>query len=60
MADAGGEYIRSDVTESQQGIPLWMDVAVFDVDTCQPVVGKWMEIWGMYHRDILLHGNAVY
>ncbi|KAI0977588.1 aromatic compound dioxygenase [Xylaria arbuscula] len=41
----GGEYIRQDVTEEQSGIPLTVDIAVYDVETCEPVSSAWVEIW---------------
>ncbi|KAI0908122.1 aromatic compound dioxygenase [Ustulina deusta] len=41
----GGEYIRQDITESEQGVPLTLDIAIYDVDTCEPVTDAWVEIW---------------
>jgi protocatechuate 3,4-dioxygenase beta subunit len=32
-----GEYIRSDVTESQPGVPIHLDIQFVDVATCAPV-----------------------
>ncbi|KAI0121088.1 Intradiol ring-cleavage dioxygenase [Xylariales sp. AK1849] len=40
-----GEYIRSNIAEDQGGIPLTVDVAVFDVETCEPVSNIWFEVW---------------
>ncbi|TRX96108.1 hypothetical protein FHL15_002832 [Xylaria flabelliformis] len=40
-----GEYIRQNITEDEQGVPLTLDIAVFDVDTCDPVTDAWVEIW---------------
>ncbi|KAH8675251.1 Intradiol ring-cleavage dioxygenase [Xylariales sp. PMI_506] len=40
-----GEYIRQDVTEDQAGVPLTVDVAIFDVETCEPITDVWVEIW---------------
>ncbi|KAI1426549.1 aromatic compound dioxygenase [Xylaria sp. FL1777] len=40
-----GEYIRQNIIESEQGVPLTVDIAVFDVDTCDPVTDAYVEIW---------------
>lgn len=40
-----GEYIRTDVTEGQAGVPLTLDIDVFDTETCEPLTDRWVEIW---------------
>ncbi|KAI0430595.1 Intradiol ring-cleavage dioxygenase [Xylaria sp. FL1042] len=40
-----GEYIRQNITEEEQGVPLTVDIAIFDVDTCDPITNTWVEIW---------------
>ncbi|KAK8129030.1 hypothetical protein PG984_010138 [Apiospora sp. TS-2023a] len=40
-----GEFVRKDVTEKQAGVPLWIDIDVLDVATCEPVTDVWVEIW---------------
>lgn len=40
-----GEYIREDVTETQAGVDLTLDLQVLDIDTCEPVEGAYTEIW---------------
>ncbi|ROW01372.1 hypothetical protein VMCG_05866 [Cytospora schulzeri] len=40
-----GEYIRTDVTEGQAGVPLHIEVQVLDVNTCEPVTDVYTEIW---------------
>ncbi|KAI0452299.1 aromatic compound dioxygenase [Xylaria acuta] len=40
-----GEYIRQNITEDEQGVPLTLDIAIFDVDTCDPITDAWVEIW---------------
>ncbi|KAK9415767.1 putative Intradiol ring-cleavage dioxygenase [Seiridium unicorne] len=40
-----GEYIRTDIREDQGGIPLYVDVDIFDAETCEPIVDHWFEIW---------------
>ncbi|KAK8119708.1 uncharacterized protein PG998_004334 [Apiospora kogelbergensis] len=40
-----GEYVRTDVTEKQAGVPLWIDIDIVDVTTCKPITDVWVEIW---------------
>ncbi|CDU24996.1 uncharacterized protein SPSC_04829 [Sporisorium scitamineum] len=40
-----GELVRSDVSEDQAGVPLYLDTQFVDVKTCDPVRGMWWEIW---------------
>ncbi|KAF7531861.1 hypothetical protein G7054_g8472 [Neopestalotiopsis clavispora] len=40
-----GEYVRTDVRETQEGVPLYLDVAIYDVETCEPITDRWFEIW---------------
>ncbi|KAF2965822.1 hypothetical protein GQX73_g7782 [Xylaria multiplex] len=40
-----GEYIRQNIVEEEQGVPLTLDIAIYDVDTCEPISGAWVEIW---------------
>lgn len=58
----GGELIRSNVTEDQAGVDLYLDLQVIDVNTCEPAAGLWMEIWhcnatGVY-SGIIADGNG--
>lgn len=46
--DVAGEYIRRDVTEEEKGIPLTLDLGVYDIETCEPVTDTWVEIWCKY------------
>ena len=32
-----GEYVREDLREDQEGVPLWLDLQFIDVSTCSPV-----------------------
>lgn len=41
----GGEYIRSNVTEDQEGIATTIDYQVIDVETCEPVPNVYLEAW---------------
>lgn len=40
-----GELIRSDVTEGQAGVDLYLDVQYIDINTCEPVSGLYIDIW---------------
>lgn len=58
----GGEYIRSDVAEDQQGIATTLDYQVIDVDTCEPVPNVYLEQWhcnatGVY-SGVIASGNG--
>lgn len=45
MLDVGGEYVRYDITEDQEGVDLIADFQVIDVNTCEPVPQAYLEIW---------------
>ncbi|RWA08101.1 hypothetical protein EKO27_g7016 [Xylaria grammica] len=40
-----GEYIRQNIVEEEEGVPLTLDIAIYDVDTCDPISDAWVEIW---------------
>ncbi|KAB5578825.1 Intradiol ring-cleavage dioxygenase [Coniochaeta sp. 2T2.1] len=40
-----GEYIRSDVTESQAGVPIHLDIQFIDISTCEAVPNMLVDIW---------------
>ncbi|KAI1073757.1 Intradiol ring-cleavage dioxygenase [Whalleya microplaca] len=40
-----GEIMRHDLRESQEGIDIYMDIGVIDVDTCEPLSGAALTIW---------------
>ncbi|QRW15659.1 intradiol ring-cleavage dioxygenase [Rhizoctonia solani] len=39
------EYLRQDISEDQDGVPLVLDIGVIDVTTCQPLDQALVEIW---------------
>lgn len=41
-----GEYIVSNVTQGQAGVPLHLEIQVVDVETCEPIDSVYAEIWG--------------
>ncbi|KAK3988942.1 Intradiol ring-cleavage dioxygenase [Cladorrhinum sp. PSN332] len=57
-----GEYIRSDLIESQAGVKLHLDILVLDTSTCKPVPNVFVEIWqtnstGVY-SGVVANGNG--
>jgi len=40
-----GELIRRDVTEDQEGVPLFLDVQFIDTSTCEPVSAVFVDLW---------------
>jgi protocatechuate 3,4-dioxygenase beta subunit len=48
MPDVTGESVRSEVIDDQAGIPLYLDLQVIDVNTCEPMEGIFLEIWSKY------------
>ncbi|KAH8177593.1 dioxygenase domain-containing protein [Sarocladium implicatum] len=58
----GGEFIRSDVTDEQEGVPIMLDYQVIDVDTCEPIPEVHLELWhcnatGVY-SGVIVQGNG--
>jgi hypothetical protein len=43
--DVAGEYIRDNIVEKESGVNLALDLQVLDVETCDPVANKYLEIW---------------
>ncbi|ATZ46605.1 hypothetical protein BCIN_02g00018 [Botrytis cinerea B05.10] len=57
-----GEYIRSNITESEVGIPVTWDLEFIDINTCLPIVNLTSDIWhcnatGVY-SGIVADGNG--
>ncbi|KAK3313722.1 Intradiol ring-cleavage dioxygenase [Apodospora peruviana] len=57
-----GEYIRSDLTETQAGVKLHLDIQVLDIKTCKPVPRAYVEVWhtnatGVY-SGVVANGNG--
>jgi len=40
-----GEYIRSDVTENEPGVPIHLDVQFIDINTCESVPNMLVDMW---------------
>jgi hypothetical protein len=45
QSDVAGEYIRSNLTEDVAGIPVHYEFQILDVETCEPLVGAYFEIF---------------
>lgn len=43
--DVDGELHRHDVREGQEGIDLYLDLGLIDVETCEPLPDAWLTIW---------------
>ncbi|RDW75531.1 intradiol ring-cleavage dioxygenase-2 [Coleophoma cylindrospora] len=39
------QTLRQDMTEDQAGVPLWLDVGVLDMATCEPLEGVLVDFW---------------
>lgn len=60
--DVSGEYIRKNITEDQQGIPLHVEFQIIDVNTCEPVPDFYLDYWhcnatGVY-SGVVANGNG--
>lgn len=40
-----GEMIRGDITDGQEGVPLYLDIQLVDTSSCEPVPAVYMDIW---------------
>jgi hypothetical protein len=40
-----GELIHSDITDGQEGVPLYLDIQLIDTSTCEPVPAVYMDLW---------------
>lgn len=57
-----GEYVRSDLTDDEEGVALTFDAQFVDVETCEPVTDVWFDIWncnatGVY-SGVVSNGNG--
>ncbi|GLA44536.1 hypothetical protein AnigIFM63309_003611 [Aspergillus niger] len=37
--------LRQDITGGQKGVPLWLDIGVLDMKTCEPLEGVMVDLW---------------
>ncbi|KAG6614773.1 LYR motif containing protein 1 [Phytophthora cinnamomi] len=57
-----GELVRSDIREDQEGVDLYAEIQIVDVNTCEPVEGLYLDFWhcnatGVY-SGIVASGNG--
>lgn len=43
--DVDGELHRHDVREGQEGVNLYLDLGLIDVETCEALPDAWLTIW---------------
>ncbi|KAF8998533.1 Intradiol ring-cleavage dioxygenase [Cyathus striatus] len=56
------ELIRKSAVETQEGLPLYVDIQLLDVNTCEPVTDAYMDLWhcnstGVY-SGVVANGNG--
>ncbi|KAL2826234.1 Intradiol ring-cleavage dioxygenase [Aspergillus cavernicola] len=39
------QTLRQDMTENQPGVPLWLDIGVLDMATCEPLEDVLVDLW---------------
>ncbi|EWC48827.1 hypothetical protein DRE_00132 [Drechslerella stenobrocha 248] len=57
-----GERVRSDITDGQAGVELYLDIQVIDTNTCRPVSSAYFDAWhtnatGVY-SGVVANGNG--
>ncbi|KAL4813664.1 Intradiol ring-cleavage dioxygenase [Aspergillus spinulosporus] len=57
-----GELVRRNVAEDQAGVPLFLDLQLIDVNTCEPLKNVYTDIWhcnatGVY-SGVVANGNG--
>lgn len=54
-----GEYVRQDLRESQEGVPVYLDLQLVDVNTCEPVSDVYIDIWGCNATGVYAGGKGI-
>ncbi|KAL2193337.1 Intradiol ring-cleavage dioxygenase [Corynascus similis CBS 632.67] len=54
-----GQDIRTDLVETQQGVPLYLDFQLIDVETCEPIEGAFIEMWNANSTGVYSGALAV-
>lgn len=57
-----GEYVRSDISEDQAGVPLYLEQQYININTCEPIEDLYADIWhcnatGVY-AGVVANGNG--
>ncbi|KAJ5638470.1 hypothetical protein N7528_000860 [Penicillium herquei] len=57
-----GERLRSNILESQRGVPVIIEEQYIDVETCEPITDMFAEIWGCnstgVYSGLVAEGNG--
>lgn len=40
-----GELVRSNISQGQEGVPLFLDIQLIDTSTCYPIADAFVDIW---------------
>ncbi|KAK2611767.1 hypothetical protein N8I77_005091 [Diaporthe amygdali] len=40
-----GELVRSNISQGQEGVPLFLDIQLIDTSTCHPIADAFVDIW---------------
>lgn len=51
--------MRVDMSEDQEGVPLYIDAQVLDIDSCKPVEGVYVEAWRMFEMCYISHHSRL-
>jgi protocatechuate 3,4-dioxygenase beta subunit len=51
LLDIGGEFVRQNVVDGQKGVPLYLDVQLYDTSSCDPLKDVHFEIWHSVYSD---------
>jgi protocatechuate 3,4-dioxygenase beta subunit len=59
------QTLRQDMTEGQAGVPMWLDVGVIDIETCEPLEKALVDFWhcnatGSYSSFTKLSPNTAF
>ncbi|KAJ4295608.1 hypothetical protein N0V90_007621 [Kalmusia sp. IMI 367209] len=49
------ETLRQDMREGQAGIPLYLDIGVLDVNTCDPAPNVLIDMWHCFYVERTIH-----
>ncbi|KAK5209999.1 hypothetical protein LTR47_002887 [Exophiala xenobiotica] len=57
-----GEFVRHDITETQPGVPVYLEEQFINVNSCEPITGLYSDIWhcnstGVY-AGVVANGNG--
>lgn len=59
FTDVTGELVRRSIREDQPGVPLDLDIQLIDVNTCEPMVGAYVDVWNCNATVSHLHEDNI-